>query len=149
MEPKKVFGYKDSSTKVVFIFTWLLVLWGLNALPRLWMSDSPLKRYIVVGTIFLGWIFRRMRRIITKLHYLFSPNWDIAIVLPNKKKFNLPEQMMIKKEQVAHSSRRTWRWIKYLPRKQEVHFTTSSSHLLKISMQDWRVIVISPREYPN
>lgn len=149
MEPKKVFGYKDSSTKIIFIFTGLLVLAWLNALPRVWMSDTSLKRYIVVGTLFLGWIFRRMRRITAKLHYLFHPNGDITIVLPNKKKFNLPSDMMISQEKIPNGSRWNGRGIKYLPRKQEVHFTTSNSHLLKISMKDGRVIVISPREYLN
>ncbi len=150
MEQKKVFGYKDSSTKIIFLFTGLVVLVGLNAIPRLRVGNSAYKRYVVAGTLFLGRIFRRMRRILSKLHYIFSsPSGDITIVLPNKKQFNLPAQLMIKKEQIAHASQWSGRGIKTIPRKHEVHFTTSNSHLLKITMKDGRIIVISPREYPN
>lgn len=147
MEPRKVHWYKDFSTKFIFLFTGIIVLIGLNAIPWLWISDSPIRRHVIVWTLFLGWIFRRMRRIITKLYYLFSSNGDITIVLPNKKQFHLSESEIISKIEVDKLSWRTGRGIKYLPRKNEVHFTTSNSHLLKIAMKDGRVIVISPREY--
>ena len=144
---QKVYGYKDRSSKAILLFTGLVVLVWLNIWVFIIFIKYPQWQWRFLGwLIVLGRVFRRMWRIQAKLYYVFSKE-SITIVLPGGKKFVLPKEQIIKTEKIQKWSARQGRGIKYLPRKQELHFTTSTEHLLKIFMKDGRVVVISPREY--
>lgn len=148
MKQKVVYGYTDRYARAVFIFTGIVVLVWLNLLFVVWVRYPGIKRRWLGVLAIMSRVFWRMWRIQKKLHYIFDKT-GITIVLPSGKKFHLPQVAIESTKQVPYMARRSGRGIKYIPRKQEVHFTTSTHHLLYILMKDGRTIVISPKEYPK
>lgn len=142
-----VYGYKDLFSKITFLFTGLvLLIWFNIGIFIILIRYPQWKRYFFVGLAIFGWIFWRMWRIQKKLYYIFDKG-NITIVLPWRKKFLLSKKNIRKTEKIDHLSWWNWWWISYIPWKKEFHFTTSTHHLLKIYMDDGRVIVISPKKY--
>lgn len=142
-----IYGYKSFFTKFTLIFTWIVLLLALNfGIFVVFIKYPQWRWYFVVGLLFLWWIFWRMWRVQKKLYYIFDKG-NITIVLPSWKKFVL-EKKHIKKTKKLPSLAWWSTWgVSYIPRKQEFHFTTSTQHLLKIWMDDGRVIIISPKKY--
>lgn len=144
---KIVYGYKSLFTKFTLVFTGAVLLLALNFGIFVVFIKYPQRRwYFVVGLLFLWWIFWRMRRVQKKLHYIFDKG-NITIVLPSWKKFVLEKKHIKKTKKVQSGAWWSPWWISYIPRKKEFYFTTSTQHLLKIWMDDGRVIVISPKQY--
>lgn len=148
MTDQIVYGYKDFFARFALVFTWVVLLAAINVLPWVWIRFTSWIGWLLLGIVILGWVFRQMWRISAKLHYKFWTQ-SITIVLPTGKEFVLPRTKIKKIERLDRISPLQGWGVKYLFWKQELHFTTSTRHLLRISMDDGRVILISPKEYPD
>ena len=146
MNEQIIYWYKDSFSRFAIIFTWVIFLVWLNLIFLVWIKYPTVQWWYLGFLIALWWILRRMRRIWSKLHYIVTDE-AITIVTPWWKKFVLPKEEIESIEQKSiWKFSLMWRGIKYIPRRKEVHFTTSTHNLHYITMKDWRTVVISPRE---
>lgn len=144
---KKIYGHKDFFTVFSLVFTGIVILLWLNiGLFWVFIKNPSWKWWFVIALSGLIWIGRRMRRTQKNMYYIFDKHW-IIIHLPNHKEYILAKKYIRSQEKIEKLSWLSGRWVKYIPRKQELYFTTSCSHILKITMDDGKVIFISPKKY--
>lgn len=142
------FGYKDRQTITTFLMTWLLLLVFLNWLFVLFALQSSRTMRVLWGTLVLAYIFWKLYRLLTKLTYTFTPQ-DITIGLPNQKTIVLAFWHIVSITPIARLPRR-WGWgIIPVPQHGRFLYTTTSSHILRIEMNDGIQIYISPKTYPH
>lgn len=144
----KSFGHKDRQTIVTFVVTGILLLALLNGLFVLLAIQSQWTIWVAIGTAILGYIFWKLYRLLTKLTYTFS-HQHITITLPNQKEIILAFAHIKSITPYARVPR--WRgWgIIAVPQYVRFLYTTASSRLLCIEMNDGTQIYITPKTYPN
>ncbi len=146
---EKVYGHKDMFATFSFVFTGLAVLIGINVgVFYIIVRHPQMLWWFVLWLAVLCRVLRRMWRIQKYLWYVFDDD-AITIHVPGGKEFVLPRKDITNQERIECLSWFSGRWISYIPRKHELYFTTSSSHILKISMADGRTIFISPKVWPG
>ena len=65
-------GYKDNSTKTVFVLTGVFLLLAINGFVLFYIYTQQFVLVYLVGVLLLGRMFWRMWRLITKLQYTFD-----------------------------------------------------------------------------
>ncbi len=144
----KSYGHKDRQTIITFVITGLVLLVLLNGLFVLLAVQSKWTIWVAIGTAILGYIFWKLYRLLTKLTYTFT-HQHITITLPNQKEIVLAFAHIKSITPLARVPRWRGRGIIAMPQYARFLYTSSSSRLLCIEMNDGTQIYISPKTYPH
>lgn len=139
--------YKDKTSRLVYLVTWILLLFMLNYSVVLLIKDS-LEIWQFVLSLFVWFLFYRLYVLFKYIRYEFSEKW-INIYQNKNKSYFLKIEDIEKIEKINKLNFFSWFWVKYNYFTKEVYFTTSLSKILKIYLKDWRVVLITPKTFDD
>lgn len=139
------YGYKDFFSKTSIV-TGIALLFLINYyIIYLYIQNWNIGILPILLVIWLGYIFYSMVRTANGLHYEFSTQ-GIKIILPNKKSYMLPKEKILSVEVADKYPWWSGQGIWYNFFSKEIMFTTCTKNILRINMDDGRIIIISPRK---
>lgn len=151
MKKEISYWYKDWNIRLVILINWIILLALVNWIIYFYFINWYV-HWLYYCALFIVWIsFWNIINIVNNLKYEFTNN-DISIVLPNfffiKNKTYVLKRVDIKLiEKLEKLPYYYWIWIKFRSLSWDIMFTTSLKNVYRITMLDWRKILISPKNW--
>lgn len=136
--------HKNLCWKILILSSWILLILNIYYIIFEFISTKDIKSTSIIMLIIIFLIYYSLIKNINWIKYNFENQW-ISIILSKNKKHFIHKNTIDKLEKINKLSLRRWFWLTVNPFTKELYFISSNQNIIKITINDWRKIYISPR----
>lgn len=145
MQSYKTIWYKDTFFRLFYLINGIILLILLNWIIVIFLNwwVIPLWYYWLI--IISAYFFYKIYKLFNNIKYEF--NIDDIIIRFWKKSYRIFLKDIDKIEKIINIPIVNLFWLRYNPLSKELFYVTSYKKILKVNMQNWEIIYISPKKF--